>query len=70
MRSSKNLTSRSPKGSSPNRGEEVSIISRGTPPYWLMRWKLAANLTDRLEMVGHSRVTQEPIRRYANESML
>ncbi len=83
MASPRRLTKKSLSGSSPNSPHEVSAIPRGTPPEWLMRLQLAANLTDRLEMIhepsdrryvlklaGRSVNLRDLIRRYSNDSML
>ena len=83
MANLRNLTKRSPSGSSPNRSDDISRVPRGTPSAWAVRWQLACRLKDRLEMIHGeskpphvlrlartSRSYQELIQRYSNDSML
>ncbi len=82
MANSRNLTKRSPSGSSPNNSDDTSVVPRGTPSAWAVRWQLACRLKDRLEMIHGespphalrlartSRSYQELIQRYSNDSML
>ena len=84
MNSSKRITSRSRKSSSPNSAPDVSQVPRGTPTATLTdRCEIASSLKDRLERITlcanpaylirlaeHSRAYRDLIRRYSNDSML
>ena len=84
MNSSRKITSRSRKSSSPNSAPDVSQVPRGTPPGALAaRAGNASNLKDRLDRITgcadarylmrlaeHSRTYRDLIRRYSNDSML